>query len=186
MLLLLLCRVFGHFDPQAISVPVCDSIDTNMFTFEWSQSIYDDSYLLEAALDSTFAEFALLDSNLTENQFPLITPLPDSEYYWRVKAGNENGWGPYSDVYSFTVDAYVGIDEGVNGGLPGEFLLYQNYPNPFNMTTQISFYIDKRSLVSIGIYDITGALVNPLAKAVFDSGKHSIVWNGADKTGGAE
>lgn len=158
-------------------------LDTNMFTFEWEEPLYAENYLLEVALDIDFTEYALLDSFLAENQFALISPLPDSSYYWRVKAYNEDGWGPYSEVRGFTVDALVGVDDTDTGALPAGIKLYQNHPNPFNASTRIYFALGEPSQVKLDIYDIGGRLVNTLVDDYYSAGGHSIIWNGINRDG---
>jgi hypothetical protein len=158
-------------------------IDTNMFIFDWTATVYTTGYLLEVATDSLFTEFALQDSNLTENEFPLTTPLPDSDYFWRVRAKNENGWGPYSPANAFTVDAISGIDDDLGQAVPEQFELYQNYPNPFNASTMISFNIKQPAKVKIAIYSLTGALVRVLADTQFTAGNHDLVWDGTGNNG---
>lgn len=158
-------------------------LDTNMFSFEWEEPIFAESYIIEIALDSDFTELVLLDSSLTENYFELITALPDSDYYWRIKAGNDNGWGPYSEVQVFTVDALVGVDDEGTGALPSGTKLYQNHPNPFNATTKIYFALSEQSLVRLEIFDIGGRLVNTIIDGYYQAGNHSITWNGTNSSG---
>ncbi len=158
-------------------------VDTNMFTFEWEEPVYGEGYLLEVAFDSEFTQYALLDSFLTENQFPLVSPLADSTYYWRVRANNDNGWGPYSDAQVFTVDALVGVNDEGTGALPSGIRLYQNHPNPFNATTKIYFALAEPSQVKLDIYDIGGRLVNTIVDDYFNAGGHSVTWNGVSRKG---
>ena len=58
-----------------------------------------------------------------------------------------------------------------------------NYPNPFNPTTRISFSIPEESKVDLSIYNIKGQRVKSLVKESFESGNHSVVWNGVDDSG---
>jgi hypothetical protein len=58
-----------------------------------------------------------------------------------------------------------------------------NYPNPFNPTTSIEFSLPQDSKVGIEIYNVKGQKVNELVKGYLTKGKHSIKWNGNDKSG---
>lgn len=60
----------------------------------------------------------------------------------------------------------------------------QNFPNPFNPSTTIRFGLREASPVSIRIYDVSGRLVRTLVESRFESGHHSIAWDGLDDAGG--
>jgi hypothetical protein len=64
--------------------------------------------------------------------------------------------------------------------LPESPILYQNYPNPFNPSTNISFAISERSLVSLRIFDLLGREVKIIVSEVMDPGYHSCQWNASD------
>jgi hypothetical protein len=157
------------------------NINDNQFTFDWSDVALANRYLLELGSDSVFSYKFISDSNVTNSVYQLTSPLADGQYFWRVKAGNGNGWGPYSAIFRFIVDAQSVIG---NTEMPLEFSLYQNYPNPFNSKTTIFFELDKPSLISLYIYSLHGELVTSLAHEFWEnSGVHRIVWDGTDLLG---
>ncbi len=159
-----------------------DSLDTNMFAFEWTEPVYAIDYLLEVSTDPDFNTYAILDSAVSEAQFELTSPLANGYYYWRVRPHNDNGWGPYSGISEFAVDIVSGIDSG-DGAIPSDYKLYQNHPNPFNASTRIAFQIPYNSKVKIEIFDITGALVATLVDSQYSAGVHTIIWQGIDSKG---
>jgi hypothetical protein len=169
--------------PELTFPAMYDTLEENSFTFEWSEPVYANGYLLEVSVDPEFDSFVILDSTLSSNQYVLSEPLDSGYYYWRVRAFNNNGWGPYSDMSEFWLSTATGIDDGTDIQLPGDFMLYQNYPNPFNASTRISFYISQQSRVKIELYDITGGLIRVLADSQYSAGTHSLVWNGTDNEG---
>ncbi len=58
------------------------------------------------------------------------------------------------------------------------------YPNPFNSSTQVSFYLPKRTNVTLTIYDITGKeVIRLIDNRFFVPGKHEILWNGVNQAG---
>jgi hypothetical protein len=71
----------------------------------------------------------------------------------------------------------------VPGSLPGEFELAQNSPNPFNPTTNIMFALPEASQVTIEIFSITGQRVVTLVDEVYETGRHTVTWNGKDAFG---
>jgi hypothetical protein len=76
----------------------------------------------------------------------------------------------------------LGIEES-NPPVPSKFELSQNYPNPFNGSTMIQFDNPINQRVTLAAYDILGRLVATLADREFDSGRHSIIWNGLADSG---
>jgi len=58
-----------------------------------------------------------------------------------------------------------------------KFVLNQNYPNPFNSNTTIKYSIPLEDNINIGIYDITGKLVETLVNEKQDAGKYFVDLN---------
>jgi len=56
-------------------------------------------------------------------------------------------------------------------------------PNPFNPVTHLSFNLDRRQMVTLSVYDLTGRRVAELLGDVTDAGEHSLVWRGCDDGG---
>lgn len=77
----------------------------------------------------------------------------------------------------------VSIEEGKHTSIRS-FTLAQNYPNPFNPTTQISFTLDKPSLIKLIIFDTKGQVVSALQNSHYSSGSHSITFNGRNLASG--
>ncbi len=124
----------------------------------------------------------LSDSNLTDTVFAWIEPPADTTYYWRVKGGNSNGWGPYSQMRSFTLSSFTGI--GGEGSLPSELALAQNYPNPFNLETSISFRIPAGQRGQLAIFDIGGRQVREYSlTGQAGTAWQRVTWDGRDTRG---
>ncbi len=67
---------------------------------------------------------------------------------------------------------------------PDGILLLKNYPNPFNPSTNISFHLPMRSVVSLSIYDVLGREVANLVSGEQDAGEHVVHWDAAGLPGG--
>lgn len=107
----------------------------------------------------------------------------------------------HGDLYEFVDDqveagrSYYYVLESVQDGVARELhrgvavvparelVLEQNHPNPFNPRTSIRFYLPERGPISLEIYDVQGALVRRLANGDFDSGPHTVDWDGSDAHG---
>lgn len=72
-------------------------------TLKWRPADYAEVYMLEVSRDSIFsiANRVLLDTNVVDTQ-RRIGPLTQvTRYFWRVRAKNKAGIGPYSEVFRF-------------------------------------------------------------------------------------
>jgi photosystem II stability/assembly factor-like uncharacterized protein len=70
-------------------------------------------YWFEITTDpETFSDL-FIDSTITDTSKTMNGLNQQTTYYWRVKAKNENGWGPFSDWWLFTT-FYVAIPELLN------------------------------------------------------------------------
>ncbi|MCI0331098.1 MAG: T9SS type A sorting domain-containing protein [candidate division Zixibacteria bacterium] len=73
-------------------------------------------------------------------------------------------------------------DDG-DGNRPLKFGLNQNYPNPFNPQTTIVFSLPKSSQVKLEVFDLLGRSVVTLKEGSMTAGRHTLIWNGRDRTG---
>jgi hypothetical protein len=70
------------------------------------------------------------------------------------------------------------------GAIPQKYSLEQNYPNPFNPTTNISFSLPSRALVTLKIFDIIGREVAVVVKEELSAGNHTRQWNATNSASG--
>jgi len=98
--------------------------------------------------------------------------------------GTKSVWG--SDTAE-PIQGYVLQDlwTGVNtdaAAKPDGYAM-QNFPNPFNPTTQIEFTLTGREFIHLAIYNSRGQQIRLLQSGFFDSGVHSVTWDGRDDRG---
>jgi len=77
--------------------------------------------------------------------------------------------------------ANVEITKNIN---PVSFPILSNYPNPFNPTTTIQFSVSTLTIASLGIYDISGRLIETLVRGDFEAGEHEVIWNALNHSSG--
>ncbi len=82
-----------------------------------------------------------------------------------------------------TTDYFV-VDVEDEEGLPEGYALAQNYPNPFNPTTQISFTLPQKGLVTLKVYDLLGREVADLINREMRSGAHTVEFNASNLSTG--
>ncbi|GAB5409837.1 MAG: hypothetical protein BalsKO_22020 [Balneolaceae bacterium] len=78
----------------------------------------------------------------------------------------------------------VSIEQEEIDDLPSELRLNQNYPNPFNPSTNISFTIPNRSLVTLKIFNSLGQEVATIVDGIQSSGNHSVLWDASSVSSG--
>jgi len=70
--------------------------------FQWDAVASAATYKLQVATDSLFSAVVIRDTALTGTSDSVAVQLAnDSEHFWRVRAQNEGGDGPWSEVRSF-------------------------------------------------------------------------------------
>ncbi len=74
-------------------------------TLKWRQASGATKYCVEMSTNSGFTLLTVYDSTLTDTSYVPGSLSLGSQYYWRVRARNANGWGNYSAGWSFTTAA---------------------------------------------------------------------------------
>ena len=68
--------------------------------------------------------------------------------------------------------------------VPTEASLGSAYPNPFNPVTRLAYDVPAEMLVSMGVYDLRGRLVDELVNGMLDQGRYEVVWNADNHASG--
>ena len=120
------------------------------------------------------------------NQNELITENTFTDF--NIPATGLYQYCIYAEYVSGTSEAAcIEVDFMVND-TPIENKVFQNkllgnYPNPFNPETQIHFSTEADTYVNIDIYNIRGQKIITLVNRFFESGEHSVLWNGKNELG---
>jgi hypothetical protein len=136
------------------------------YWFEWTAA---------ATFDNAMADSTLTDTLMRKAGFPRGTTIS-----WRVRAGNEGGWGPFSETRAFTTS--ITSVEPVE--VPSGVYLGPNFPNPFNPATTITFRIPASTHVRLDVHNAAGELVQVMADGFLTPGEHQISFSGADLPSG--
>ena len=64
------------------------------------------------------------------------------------------------------------------------FYNISNYPNPFNPITTINYFLPRRTIISIKIFDITGKFVKTLINEEMNQGHYAVNWNAENMASG--
>ena len=68
--------------------------------------------------------------------------------------------------------------------LPTEVSLSNAYPNPFNPVTMLTYDVPSDMVVSMGIYDVRGRLVDELVNDMREQGRYEVTWNADQHSSG--
>ncbi|MCB0724674.1 MAG: T9SS type A sorting domain-containing protein [Ignavibacteriae bacterium] len=156
-----------------------------VFDTDWLDIASAESFRIEISSDSSFASPELDSAGLLASNFTIPAGLLSHStwYYWRVRAKNEAGEGPYSPVWNFQTSIVTGLN--VNTSIiPDRFGLMQNYPNPFNPSTSISFDLPERSDVNLTVYNTLGQSVAVLVNSSLQAGRYNYVFDASSVPSG--
>jgi hypothetical protein len=151
--------------------------------FKWSLVQFGFAYRIQIANNNNFTTI-IKDSTISSDLIDSLrwTNVPNGVHYWRVRASNLAGDGPWSSVWNFTV--YPNGMNFYSEEIPNAFALYNNFPNPFNPITKIRFDLPKKSFVKVIIYDIQGKEVGILINKEIQAGVYEYEFNGGNLTSG--
>tara|TARA_B110000196_G_C20950669_1_gene569117 strand:- start:83 stop:796 length:714 start_codon:yes stop_codon:yes gene_type:complete len=120
----------------------------------------------------------IYDNSIVNNQNSVITcGWPDD--HWLNETISFDLVLRVSGIFD-TSSLHINDDSNIVYG----YSLDKPYPNPFNPNTTISFAIPIYDFVSIKVYDVMGRLVSTLVEENFNSGTHTLIWNGASYSSG--
>lgn len=89
-----------------------------------------------------------------------------------------------SDIYLAQIAVDIDLSTiDMELSLANRFILNQNYPNPFNSFTTIPFYVEKKSFITMNVFDLKGRYVCSLVSKEYTPGLHSVVWDGINENG---
>ncbi len=92
-------------DAPALSTPgnnvhTCDTTPA----FDWASVTGADLYQMQVDDSSSFTSPAI-DTTRTASDYTPTMQMARQKWYWRVRASNECGYGPWSPTWSFTIDS---------------------------------------------------------------------------------
>ncbi len=149
----------------------------------WNAADGADTYDVQLATDDAFTALVTDESGLTATSLTVSGLANNTTYYWRVRAVNGAGAGPWSETRRFTTASGVAV-EALDEELPQAFALHQNYPNPFNPTTTLRFDLPETAFVSLTIYDMLGRMVTNLVSETLAPGRYEYAWSAEGLPGG--
>jgi hypothetical protein len=147
------------------------SVSLDSVRFSWRTAVPSTRYWLEIGMDSLFV-VKLADSTVTDTVKGVRGLLKDHTYWWKVRGGIAEAWGPFSETRRFVYLGPAGVDGDKE--FPTAFALGANYPNPFNPSTMVTFALPVAGEVRIEVYSMLGERVATLVDEIRSAGNHAV------------
>lgn len=167
--------------PVLLGPPTGERLSGLNAALSWTAVDRADRYELQISLTSNFLS-SHIRTSIPDTVFASEQFAENRRYHWRVRGGNDGGWGPWSASRNFVSGTTVSVDDGAD--LPSELTLHQNHPNPFNPTTRIRFGLHEAGPVRLAVYDILGREVRILVNETRPAGWHEAVFDAGDLASG--
>jgi hypothetical protein len=158
-----------------------DSVLSMPRMFRWTSAVPRvDRYALEYAADDLFTSNVVHDSSLVDTSATVTINLKADAFWWRVRARNAAGWGPWSASRRNllpAIDTTTGIADGTMHPETPE--LHPNYPNPFgtgtsSAVTLVSYTLPRAAAVRLELRDLVGRQVALLDEGFREAGVHGV------------
>ena len=106
--------------------------------------------------------------------------LPNTTYYYQLKAYNSAGFSPNSNMVVVTTPRQKSMlqkDEKGESPISLTNHLWVN-PNPAKENTNLFFTVEQSQFVRVNVYDLKGAIISKLFSAYVEKGKtYRVIWN---------
>ncbi len=122
---------------------------------KWEEELRAKNYLLEVSKKEDLSDPVATDRT-TNNYYYLKNLDFETKYFWRVRAFNEAGYGPWSPTKEFTTEKeLLTVEEEEYDPMASKV-----FPNPARETAILSFYTKKNGGVTVKIKSIRGKTVD--------------------------
>jgi hypothetical protein len=163
--------------PMLVSPNNASGAEPVSVVLKWRSIVSAKAYHVQVSDDTPFNVMMFEDSTSTDTLLAISPLRLGTKYYWRVRAINDGGKSPFTEIWNFKTATALGVQRE-NGNIPTAFALLQNYPNPFNPLTTISFAVKEESEVLVVVYDVLGRIVTTLVNENLSAGNYRAQWNG--------
>ena len=137
---------------------------------------------VEAFTDTLFTE-TINNARKWEKRSIDISAYENQEIYigFRHHQSYDNFQIVLDEIEIYSSKAVTSVKD--ESGKPISNLLVSNYPNPFNASTIITFENAVPGIVNVDIFNIRGQKIKTLTNEHYESGRHSVEWEGKDEQG---
>jgi hypothetical protein len=150
--------------PTIVSPAPNATIGVDSVVFKWNKGSYGaSSYMIEFGIDSAMTNEIYQDSGLADTTLTVQFSYALQAYWFRVKAYNTVGWGPFGASQKFTIN-------------PSQSVLPVKYTaSSFAVSVngnQLRYSLPRTGDVSVKLFDMTGREVATLVKGIQGAGSY--------------
>lgn len=141
-------------------------------TLSWVPVAGSTRYHVQVATDSTFGALVKNDSSIaTATLATADLPNANVKYWWRVRARNSIGWGPFSNVWTYSTSEVSSVDDDAIVGVNS----IRVAPNPALTDATVALQLNRGGTISVSVIDARGTAVQTIVERSMPAGAHSFV-----------
>lgn len=140
--------------------------------FDWTNIEHAIYYWLQIATQDNFSQLEFEYKQIPESQKIIYGLDYGTNYFWRVKGWNEEGEGPWSEVFSFRTKVDLSVNEEFTKSIGLNL-----YPNPANDNATISFNAINAGTAEIRLYDALGQELSMIFSGYINQGHFEVSLN---------
>ncbi|MBK9248931.1 MAG: T9SS type A sorting domain-containing protein [Ignavibacteria bacterium] len=139
----------------------------------WRRTLNASSYELQIDTISSFTS-PIISKTVLDSVSKIFSGLKTGRtYFWRVRAINEAGIGEWSEVWKFTVEGIIGVQEGT----PNVSGIDVEFTNPIELLAQFTITNFSKTHTTVSILDQTGRLVSTVFDGEIPTGTMAVEWD---------
>jgi hypothetical protein len=169
-------RILSDSVPMLIPMTP-DTQTTRRPRFRWYPALSATSYLLQIDLAGNFAT-PYFSTTLPDTTYPMTSNLPLGKIFWRVGA-IYTATTKYSSTDTFWISGTGIVPKTAdknNRPMSASFALLRR-------GITVDYSLERQGMVSLDIFSIAGNRIATVYKGTVSEGNHTLLWDGADKTG---
>ncbi len=151
------------------------------FTLRWDPLPIAEKYDLQL---SRFGALVLDTTGVAGTSLDVSGLEGDTEYFWRVRARNSAGTGPWSPSFSFRTALFTGTEHpGATAhgdtALPVRLALPAAWPNPFSERATLRLELPMSGSVRVEVIDMLGRRRGLVLERDLPAGRHEVAFQAA-------
>lgn len=151
------------------------SLDSSVTSLHWYPMPLAQSYDVQAADDSLFSQLVLDQSGIVDTTVTIANTEAHRPRFWRVRARNLVGVGPWSWVERYIRTSVTTSNEEETA--PTNVTLAAPYPNPSRSAAVLRYELPQAAAVRLAVYDVLGREVAVVVNETRSAGRHEAAVN---------
>ncbi|MFP4458880.1 MAG: T9SS type A sorting domain-containing protein [Candidatus Zixiibacteriota bacterium] len=154
---------------------------------KWAMDVQvQDDYAFVADAQGQCKVFDLTE--IDNGELALVDSLPHAGYWTHVMLDGDMLYGldMYHGIYMYNITSEEVVAKANTGNpvLPRKSQIARNYPNPFNSKTSIYVSVNRKDMVDVTIYDVSGRKVETLIRDELPAGDYTLTWEPTSQPSG--